>query len=241
MGTPNGHHFNAVTKDVFFDVPNGVLPAIDKAIELGIADPTRLFVEGASGGGFATMAIIEQTNRFKAAIAGVGISSWMNGSFSSRGRYGEDVVWMNIGWMNDNIQDRPPKETMWSDFGLFMRNSPIIYADRIETPLLLQSADQDDNVPMSQSEEMFSAMVQLKKRAAFVRYWGEGHGLASPANIRDFWQRRLAWFDEWGDIARDSRGQMAFDGGQVKGRRGSPALKPADYTAFELFRKSGGN
>lgn len=236
MGPDNGRMYGMRTRDPYFEVTAGVLPAIDKAIELGIVDPDRLFVEGLSMGGFATYSMIQQTLRFRAALAMVGISSWMNGSFSSRGRYGEDLAGLNIGWMSENVQQRPSTETPWSDQGLYMRNSPIFYAERIQTPLLIVHSDQDDNVPMSHSEEMFSAMVQLKKRASFVRYWGEGHAINSPANQRDLWQRRLAWFEEFGDIARDAQGNMVFEGGRVKSRGNAAALKPEDYAKFELFQ-----
>lgn len=236
MGPDNGRQYGRMTRDPYFEVSSGVLPAIDKAVELGIADPDRLFVEGLSMGGFATYSIIQQTHRFRAALAMAGISNWMNGSFSSRGRYGNDLAWMNIGWESENIQQRPATQTPWNDLGLYLRNSPIFYAERIETPLLIVHGDQDDNVPMSHSEEMFSAMVQLKKRASFVRYWGEGHAIESPANVRDLWQRRLAWFDEFGDIIRDERGNIVFDGTSARSRGDVAALKPEDFATFDLFR-----
>jgi dipeptidyl aminopeptidase/acylaminoacyl peptidase len=84
-----------------------------------------------------------------------------------------------------------------------LSNSPLTYVERVRAPVLLIHGDQDSNVSMQQSEQMFSALVRLQKRASFVRYWGETHVLENPANIRDSWQRRLAWFDEFGDIARD--------------------------------------
>jgi dipeptidyl aminopeptidase/acylaminoacyl peptidase len=236
MGPDNGRLYGMVTRDVYFEVLSGVLPAVDKAIEQGIVDPQRLFVEGLSMGGFATYAVIQQTPRFRAALAEVGISSWMNGSFSARGRYGEDVAQLGIGWTGENVQQRPGVQTPWSDLGLYMRNSPIFYAERINTPLLIVHSDQDDNVPMSNSEEMFSAMVQLKKRASYVRYWGEGHAIESPANQSDLWQRRLAWFDEFGDMSRDAHGNLVFDGDHVKPRGEASALTPQDFSRFDLFQ-----
>ena len=118
MGPDNGRLYGMVTRDVCFEVPSGVLPAVDKAIEQGIADPQRLFVEGLSMGGFATYAVIQQTPRFRAALAEVGVSSWINGSFSARGRYGEDVAQLGIGWNGENVQQRPGAQILWSDLGL---------------------------------------------------------------------------------------------------------------------------
>jgi dipeptidyl aminopeptidase/acylaminoacyl peptidase len=40
------------------------------------------------------------------------------------------------------------------------------------------------------------SLYRQNKRAEFLRYWGEGHVLEGPANIRDMWQRIYAWFDE---------------------------------------------
>jgi len=48
---------------------------------------------------------------------------------------------------------------------------------------------------VTQAEEMFTALYRLNKDALFVRYWGEGHVLASSANIRDFWRRVFTWYD----------------------------------------------
>ena len=74
---------------------------------------------------------------------------------------------------------------------------------------------------------------------SFVRYWGEGHIIENPANIRDLWLRRLAWFDEFGDISRDGAGNMIFEGNLVKSRGGAAPLRPADYATVELFQPGG--
>ena len=78
----------------------------------------------------------------------------------------------------------------------YLRNSPLSYADRIETPLLIMQGDMD-SVAMQQGEQMFTALYRQNKRASFVRYWGEGHVLEGPANIRDMWQRIYKWFDQF--------------------------------------------
>jgi dipeptidyl aminopeptidase/acylaminoacyl peptidase len=74
--------------------------------------------------------------------------------------------------------------------------SPFFYLDRVETPLLIIQGDQD-MVGMEQIEGLFTALHRFGKHAQLARYWGEWHGFDSPANIRDAWQRKFAWFDRY--------------------------------------------
>jgi dipeptidyl aminopeptidase/acylaminoacyl peptidase len=86
--------------------------------------------------------------------------------------------------------------TPWQDPLRFVQHSPVFFADRIRTPLLLMTSD-FDGFPMGQSQEMFSALYRLRKDATLVTYCGEGHGNLSPANFRDAWRRRFDWFDRY--------------------------------------------
>ena len=86
----------------------------------------------------------------------------------------------------------------WSELSRYLRNSPILYVDRVRTPLMIVQGDMD-YVPIQQGEEFFTALHRMGRRAKFVRYWGEGHTVASPANTRDYWSRFFAWFSEHED------------------------------------------
>jgi dipeptidyl aminopeptidase/acylaminoacyl peptidase len=222
-------------QDVYLELTKGVLPAVDKAIELGIADPARLAVAGWSFGGFSTFGLITQTTRFKAAIAGAGLSDFVSwwGIFGERYRFGERRKESPMG---DSISvearqgyaANPP----WADAARYIRNSPIFYADHVQTPLLIIHGDLDEGSPISQSEEFFTAMVRQGKRARYIQYTGEHHVLISPANIKDFWMQVYSWLDEFCDVSRDNIGNLAFDGDHVKSRNGAPALKPQDFARF---------
>lgn len=229
--TPNGKDLPG--SDPYLELENGVLPAVDKAIELGYADPNRVAVLGHSFGGFGTYALITQTNRFKAAIAMAGIADWISlyGTFDPRHRYDEFAhenpfhpALMETG---QTRMGNPP----WQDLGRYLKNSPLFYVDRVETPLLIIQGDMD-YVPLTQGEEFFTALYRQGKRARFVRYWGEGHLVNSPANIRDFWNQVFAWFDEFCDISRDVQGNLIFDGDHVQSQNGAPSLKPEDFSPF---------
>lgn len=184
--------------DPYLELTNGVLPAIDKAIELGLADPHRLGVMGQSYGGYGVYGLITQTRRFQAAIALAGFADLVGlyGQFDPRDRYTEHPhEHMLQTWLAEAGQIRmgaPP----WDDAERYVRNSPIFHADQVETPLLIIQGDMD-YVPLQQGEQFFSALYRQGKRARFVRYWGEGHVFQSPANIRNMWQEIHAWFDNF--------------------------------------------
>jgi dipeptidyl aminopeptidase/acylaminoacyl peptidase len=176
---------------------NGVMPAIDKVVEMGVADPDRLAVMGASYGGYAALSLITQTNRFKAAIAKSPGSNWISlyGGFAMFYRYStyahEDLSFfyeIEIG----QVQMKAPP---WAEPTRYIQNSPIFRAHQVQTPVMIIQGD-IDYVSIGQGEEFFMALFRQGKRARFVRYWGEGHSIDSPANIRDQWKQILGWLDD---------------------------------------------
>jgi dipeptidyl aminopeptidase/acylaminoacyl peptidase len=183
--------------DPYMELMKGVLPAVDRAVELGIADPKRLGVMGQSFGGFSTYGLVTQTDRFGAAVALAGLSDFISlyGVFDARMRYAEfpqeNLFQMKLFESGQTRMGNPP----WKDIGRYLRNSPLFYVDRVKTPLMIIQGDMD-YVALQQGEQFFTALYRQGKRAAFVRYWGEGHVLEGPANIRDMWQRIYGWFDE---------------------------------------------
>ena len=226
-------------RDVLEALPIGVLPAVDKLIELGIADANRLFVMGHSFGGYSTYGLITQTQRFKAAVAISGYADLVSyyGTASGRYRYSATPDVMFFGMVEERFNTAlgaPP----WQDRDRYVRNSPITYSERVATPLLLIHGDQDF-VPITQAEEFFAALFRQGKPAQLVKYLGEGHLISSPANVRDLWSRVFAWLDEYGDIARDTYGNLLFSGEQVQSRGGAPALQPQDFARFDRPAASG--
>ncbi len=187
----------AEASDPYLELTKGVLPALDRAVELGFADPARLGVMGQSYGGYATYGLIAQTRRFRAAVALAGLADLVSlyGQFDARQRYEDhphehifQAMLMEAGQLR---MGSPP----WENAAKYIRNSPLFYVDRVETPLLIIQGDMD-YVALQQGEEFFAALYRQAKRARFVRYWGEGHVLQSPANIQSMWRHIYEWFDE---------------------------------------------
>lgn len=163
----------------------------------GRFDPDRIALWGHSYGAYTVMAAIGQSDRFRAAVAIAGVSDmtamWSTLPVEHRAAP-EEGSWSNWNTGNtesgQNRMNAPP----WTDPGRYQRNSPLLSADKIHTPLLLIHGDQD-LIPLAGSEAMFSALYRQDKDAMLITYWGEGHILSSPGNVRDFYTRAFAFLD----------------------------------------------
>ena len=179
---------------------DGVLPAVDAVIARGIADPDRIAVAGQSDGGFATIGLITQTNRFRSAIESAGFCDLVSfyGEFYGQYRHGDSgrpekaqVMRVLQAEKGAGSLGAPP----WAAPDLYRGASSIFHADKVQTPLMLIHGD-NDFVPIQQGEEFFTALLRQDKRAEFVRYAGEGHLINNRANVLDMWKRITAWLAE---------------------------------------------
>lgn len=178
--------------------PGGVLPAIDRLVELGITDNDRVGVFGQSFGGYTVSALVAQTDRFSAAaaIAGATDIATNYGAFDPAAR-GWPGIEQDMA-VNGPIYERGLgfKIDPATDPALYSRNSPLTFADKIHTPLLLIHGELDARAPLSQPEALYSLLRRKGRPALLLRYWGENHSLAnSPANIRDITRELIDWFD----------------------------------------------
>jgi dipeptidyl aminopeptidase/acylaminoacyl peptidase len=175
------------------DLDAAVLPAVDTVIAMGIADPTRLALMGRSYGGYSVLAILVQTNRFKAAVSSGGFSNL----FSQYGEMRDDGSAVGIGW-TEHDQGRMPGNP-WEFRDRYIENSPFFFLDRVRTPVLLLHGGADPTVLPARAAETFVALRRLGRPVELVRYEGEGHhpGTWSVANATDYWQRIFGWFDKY--------------------------------------------
>ena len=170
----------------------GVTAAANKLIEMGVADSSKLGVHGTSYGGYATNLLITQTNRFKAAInisGKVDIISF----YTDSPRLGVRNV-----HAAEKSQDRLGA-TLWQQPQKYVAHSAIMFADRITTPLLLMTGNEDSNVPANNTREMFYALRRLGKTVEWVNYMNSGHGTPGTTveDFTDFHRRMLAWYDKY--------------------------------------------
>ncbi len=156
-----------------------VLAAVDRAVELGYADPDRLGVGGWSYGGMLTNYVITTTDRFKAAISGAGGGLWV-------AHYGHDMYQR---WYEAELG------LPWENRDLWERLSPWNRVQKISTPTMWVGGEKDWNVPILGSEHMYMATKRLGGEALLVVYPGEDHSIDQPSYVRDLYERYLAWFD----------------------------------------------
>ncbi|HYI48347.1 MAG TPA: prolyl oligopeptidase family serine peptidase [Allosphingosinicella sp.] len=179
----------------------GVLPAVDRLVALGIADPGRVGLLGQSFGGYAVYGLVAQSNRFRAGVAMAGITEFTSfyTQFAGSAR-GYPGIEHEKSWNWALVEAGPLRLGVppYRDHALYWRNSPLALVDRVETPLLLIHGEHDERAPMAQAESFFYSLYRQGKTARLLRYWGENHGLSqSPANIRDIFEETVRWFDRY--------------------------------------------
>jgi dipeptidyl aminopeptidase/acylaminoacyl peptidase len=143
-------------------------------------DKNREGITGWSYGGFMTMFAVTQTTRFKAAVAGAGISDW-------KSYYGENSIdqWM-IPFFGKSVYDDP---------AIYAKSSPINFVKNVKTPTLLVVGDRDGECPAPQSFEFWHALRAQGIKTQLVVYPDEGHHFANPDHRRDVLERALNWFE----------------------------------------------
>ncbi len=173
------------------DLLKTVVPAVDRVVELGIADPNRLGIMGHSYGGYSTLSLIVQTNRFKAAVDSAGPCDLL----SDYATMDETGAAGSIGWAETG-QGRMGG-TPWEFRDRYIENSPFFYLDRVQTPLLIIQGALDKTVPHQQADAVFVALRRLNKEVSYANYGGEEHweGTWGMPNVLDYWSRVLGWFD----------------------------------------------
>jgi dipeptidyl aminopeptidase/acylaminoacyl peptidase len=159
-----------------------ILAGIDAAERAAPIDDKRLGLMGGSYGGFMAMWANTQTNRFKAIVAGAGLSDWI----SYYGTNGIDQ-WM-IPFFGKSAYDDP--EAYW-------RVSAIRFIHAARTATFIYVGERDIEVPPTQSVEYWHALREMNVPASLVIYPGEGHRIRAPENAIDVRRRTVAWFDRW--------------------------------------------
>ncbi|MFT4538896.1 MAG: dipeptidyl aminopeptidase/acylaminoacyl peptidase [Planctomycetota bacterium] len=170
---------------------HAVLPGIAKLIDQGIADPERIGVQGHSWGGYQIAWLITQTNLFAAAVSGAPVSNMTSAYGGIRWASGLSRM-----FQYEKSQSRLGG-TLWDASQRYVENSPLFFADNVETPVVILHNDEDGAVPWYQGIELFVALRRLDKPSWLLNYNGEQHGLTQYANKRDYAIRMAQFFDHY--------------------------------------------
>jgi dipeptidyl aminopeptidase/acylaminoacyl peptidase len=182
--------------DIKFDVglpgpsaTQALVPGVQKLIDMGVADPDAIGLHGHSWSGYQSAFAITQTDVFKAAVAGAPVAN-MTSAYSGI-RLGSGL---SRAFQYESGQSRIGGDLI-DDLNLYIENSPVFYADRINTPLLIQFGDIDDAVPWQQGIEMYTIMRRLNKPVIMLQYEGEPHHLKKYPNKVDYTIKMKQFFD----------------------------------------------
>ena len=160
-----------------------LMAGVDEALrKYSWIDRERMGVTGGSYGGFMTNWIITQTPRFRAAVSAASVSNLI--SFYSTSLY-QDLIHAEFGGFP------------WDNYEPLWQWSPLRYVKQAQTPTLFIHGEQDNDVHITQAEEMYTALKRRGVETVLVRYPREGHGLREPKHRVDALERTLAWFDRY--------------------------------------------
>jgi len=169
-------------KDFGYGDLRDILAGVDAVEAAYPVDPNRVGLTGWSYGGFMAMFAVTQTQRFKAAVAGPGISNWLS-------YYGENSIdqWMTP-YFGAPVYDDP---------AVYAKSSAINFIKNVTTPTLVVVGDRDGECPAPQSYEFWHALRARHVPTQLVVYPNEGHMFADPAHRRDVMERAAEWFDRY--------------------------------------------
>ncbi|HWN60032.1 MAG TPA: prolyl oligopeptidase family serine peptidase [Streptosporangiaceae bacterium] len=184
-GQGHGHEFAAmVYRAVGTEEWTDLLRGIDLLVADGVADPDRLGIGGWSHGGFTAAWAVGQTHRFKAALMGAGISDWgMQVGVGELGTW-EAGLGGSCGWESPG----PHRHHQLS---------PISYASKVRTPVLIVHGQDDTNVPVGQAVYFHRALSRYGVEHELVIYPREGHTFTERQHQIDLLRRTRAWFARW--------------------------------------------
>lgn len=174
---------------------NAVVSAAEYLSQRPYIDKSRLAIQGHSFGGLETNNIISQTNLFSAAAEMAGTADYLS-SYLTLVTAREDENAEEKTDKQDHPQGRM-EANPWELPEQFRRNSPVLNADKVTTPLLIAHNKKDGSVNFRQGIEMFMALRRLGKPCWLLQYDSSGHVLTNKQDALDYTIRLMQYFDHY--------------------------------------------
>lgn len=170
---------------------NSIVSGAQELAKNAWVDKDNMAIQGQSWGGYQTAYLVTRTNMFKAAGAGAPVSNMFSAYGGIRWESG-----MSRQFQYEQTQSRIGA-TMWEAPELYKENSPVFFADKVQTPLLIMHNDNDGAVPWYQGIEYFMALRRLGKPVWLLQYNNEAHNLKERKNSKDLSIRLQQFFDHY--------------------------------------------
>ncbi len=182
--------------DVVFEVGRpgqaslkALLSGARKLVDMGVADPRAIGLQGHSWAGYQSAYIATQTDFFASVVTGAPVANMTSAYTGIRLGSG-----LGRQFQYETGQSRIG-QTLYEAPELYIENSPIFYADNIKTPMVIMFGDEDDAVPWEQGIELYLAMRRLAKPVVMLQYEDEPHHPKQYANKLDYSIKMKAFFD----------------------------------------------
>lgn len=173
------------------DAYDCIVSGTDYIASLGFTDTSKMGLQGQSWGGYQTAYLVTRTNKYAAAMAGAPVSN-MTSAYGGI-RWGSGL---SREFQYEKTQSRLGVN-LWEDRERYIKNSPVFFADKVTTPLLIMHNDKDGAVPWYQGIEYFNALRRLDKTVWMLTYNEDDHNLRKRANQMDLSIRMRQFFDHY--------------------------------------------
>jgi len=170
---------------------SAIVPGVLKLIGEGFVDREAIGLQGHSWGGYQAAFLITQTDLFACAVAGAVVSNMTSAYGGIRWATGVSRM-----YKYEKSQSRIGG-TLWQETHRYIDNSPVFFADQVNTPLLMMHNDQDGAVPWYQGIEYFLALRRLGRQVWMLNYNGQPHWVTTKATQRDYATRMQQFFDHY--------------------------------------------
>ena len=168
-----------------------VKAAVEAAVRTASIDSKSIGLIGHSFGGYETDFILTQTNLFAAAVAGAAITDLTRGYFSVGWNYSSPLFFM---YEDHQLRMGTP---FYGYIEAYLKNSPLLYAENMNTPLLSWSGIEDNNVSYDQTMAFYLALRKLRKEHIMLLYPKEKHVILNKQFQEDLTNRIQQWFDHY--------------------------------------------
>jgi dipeptidyl aminopeptidase/acylaminoacyl peptidase len=167
-----------------------IISAADHLKKYEFIDSTKLAIAGHSFGGFEVNYILTHSTRFAAGISAAGVSDLVR---NYTGTWGDGTSAQEYYKQSPQMMDTPLIEAK----AKFIEGSPILFADKLQTPLLLMHNPEDGAVPFEESKSFFILLRSLKKRVWLISYKGENHTISNEENLFDYYHKIAGFLDHY--------------------------------------------